>query len=617
LVTPCGDIYIGVENSIFVFDNNLNQTNTIDLDGICFDLILGKDYTVYATGGGFIEAFSLDIPPYEVFSESDVCGQGVGSASIMPCNTLNDVDVLWTPSGQTTLEATNLMEGWHTVSIVGNNCYEANSIQDSIYISNIDDCELTITLNEETICEGTCYELIANVISGTPPYTFSWDNGVNQDNTESTTVCPTETTVYTATVTDDVGDVASVSVTIEVVPVPIINLGNDTLLCTATSLTLLVNEPTYDYLWFDNSVGNSVEVSSSGTYWVTATNNGCSVSDSIDVTILSSAGLPADTTLCENEFLTLSLDNFDTYQWSTGEQESSISISQSGIYWVNAMSQGCNYIDSIIVTFSNPTAFFLSDLTTGCSPLEITFIDQSEGEIESWNWSFGNGLTSSIEDPASVIYDTSGSFDVSLEITDQHGCTDINSVANYITVHSESIASFDFTTESTFLINEPIYFNNLTSDVTSSVWDFGDGNFSSELNPSHSYEEPGTYTITLEVTNVFGCVSQTSWTVYAEQPLILYVPNSFTPNNDGVNDFFKPIISGEDPDEYFFEIYNRWGEAIFSTKDVSQGWSGKHRGDNNSLDYYAIDGIYTWIINVKRIGSSDVDTIHGHVTIIR
>ena len=260
-----------------------------------------------------------------------------------------------------------------------------------------------------------------------------------------------------------------------------------------------------------------MEVSSSGTYWVTATNNGCSVSDSIDVTILSSAGLPADTTLCENEFLTLSLDNFDTYQWSTGEQESSISISQSGIYWVNALSQGCNYIDSIIVTFSNPTAFFLSDITTGCSPLEITFIDQSEGEIESWNWSFGNGLTSSIEDPASVIYDTSGSFDVSLEITDQHGCTDINSVANYITVHSESIASFDFTTESPFLINEPIYFNNLTSDVTSSVWDFGDGNFSSELNPSHSYEEPGTYTITLEVT---------TFLVVSVKLVGRYIPNS-------------------------------------------------------------------------------------------
>jgi trimeric autotransporter adhesin len=98
-----------------------------------------------------------------------------------------------------------------------------------------------------------------------------------------------------------------------------------------------------------------------------------------------------------------------------------------------------------------------------------------------------------------------------------------------------------------------------------------------------------------------------------EEDLIYYVPNTFTPDGDGTNDDFKPVIeSGFDPSSYRFYIFNRWGQQIFESKDIEVGWNGTFNG------LEAQDGTYTWKIEFKSTLRGRVDNIvTGHVNILK
>jgi gliding motility-associated-like protein len=90
------------------------------------------------------------------------------------------------------------------------------------------------------------------------------------------------------------------------------------------------------------------------------------------------------------------------------------------------------------------------------------------------------------------------------------------------------------------------------------------------------------------------------------------VPNTFTPDDDGINDVFLPILTSfVDPDKYEFEIYDRWGERIFYTIYPEKGWDGKYYGNISQ------DGTYTWRIKYRHILAEENKLIHGHVNLIR
>ncbi len=149
-----------------------------------------------------------------------------------------------------------------------------------------------------------------------------------------------------------------------------------------------------------------------------------------------------------------------------------------------------------------PTANFTASPTSGCAPLTVNFTDQSTGDITSWSWDFGDGTTSTEQNPTHT-YNSAGTYTVSLTVTGPGG-SDTETKVDYITVSEPPVADFVGSPTSG---NAPLTVNftdQSTGNPTSWSWDFGDGNTSTAQNPSHTYNAAGTYTVTLTVSNDCG-----------------------------------------------------------------------------------------------------------------
>lgn len=155
-----------------------------------------------------------------------------------------------------------------------------------------------------------------------------------------------------------------------------------------------------------------------------------------------------------------------------------------------------------ITVGSPPVADFSGEPTSGCAPLEVDFTDESTGDPTSWLWDFGDGQTSTDQNPTHI-YDNPGSYTVSLTATNSVG-SDTKTKTDYITVGSEPAAAFSADPVEGCPPLEVSFTDESSGYPDSWQWDFGDGGSSTESDPDHTYEEPGTYTVSLSVSNACG-----------------------------------------------------------------------------------------------------------------
>lgn len=123
-----------------------------------------------------------------------------------------------------------------------------------------------------------------------------------------------------------------------------------------------------------------------------------------------------------------------------------------------------------------------------------------------------------------------------------------------------------------------LQFVNCSQNVDSWHWDFGDGSTSEQFAPEYLYPQVGTYTVQLVVTDQYGCQDTLDRMITVREELTIFIPNAFSPNGDGLNDEFKPIGTEISEEGYSLYIYNRWGEMVFSTTNLHQGWDGTFKG---------------------------------------
>jgi gliding motility-associated-like protein len=322
-----------------------------------------------------------------------------------------------------------------------------------------------------------------------------------------------------------------------------------------------------------------------------------------------------------------SLDNY-TYDWTPSASVPSMTVNPTVTTTyqvvVTDTSGGCSDTSfvEVAVKADYPDVQFSSDIWDGCYPVKVNFTNNTNpARIGSVVWNFGNGQTSTISQPGEIIYDTPGIYDVYLEVTSPFGCVSDTTIDTMIHVYDYPIANFSASPQPTNTSNTMINFQDLSSlDAITWDWTFGISdstfiNISSLQNPSNKYPDLAgdNYDVTLAIENADGCTDTITKEVVINDLYTMYVPNSFSPNGDGINDKFKP--SGEQISEegYEFRVFNRWGGLVFFTIETEDYWDGKQM----NTDIISDGGIYTWTIRSIDANNGDSHFYKGHILLIK
>lgn len=249
---------------------------------------------------------------------------------------------------------------------------------------------------------------------------------------------------------------------------------------------------------------------------------------------------------------------------------------------------------------------------TGCNPLTVTY-NSTLVNTGTAVWNFGDGEFGS-GFPATHTYTVPGVYTAILSYTDNVGC--VNSASSStVEVYEVPDASFIATPDLISVIDANIQFTNQTSNLSSNTyqWDIGGLASSTDVHPSYLFTDAGEYFITLTATSQHGCQDSVIRKVTVTPDVVLYVPNSFTPNGDGLNDVFQVFLppTGVDYSTFSLMIFNRWGEMIYRTGDVNEFWNGAKNNSGPILKQET----YVWKISFKDEAKKHYEKV-GHVTLL-
>ncbi|MCE3229156.1 MAG: hypothetical protein K0S32_3707 [Bacteroidetes bacterium] len=313
-----------------------------------------------------------------------------------------------------------------------------------------------------------------------------------------------------------------------------------------------------------------------------------------------------------------------TFNWSFGatatpststvKNPTGISYGQPGKYFVTLIVKQFTCIDSFIDTVRvlKPPIAKINNLPVAlCDPAKVAFSNGSSSDLPlTYQWIFSNETTSTAFQPIQE-FSPAGVYSATLIATTSGVCVDTSvATVNNITVNIVPKAGFSVTPQTTTIFDPEITFTNKASlDVNKWEYNFGDGTGTPYASDIHIYEKYGDYLITQVVTNPFGCMDTMRQTIQILPEFRFWIPNTFTPDEDGRNDIFMPVTIGVI--DFEFDVYSRWGEKIFSTQDSKEGWNGFYRG------YECQEGVYAWRVAFKNEVTLKDEVHFGHVTLLK
>lgn len=570
------------------------------------------------------------VPIAEAGPDFDIClgdttvlqgyGHGAGPA----------YEYQWTPSlglSDTTIAnplANPTVTTWYSLVVYSNDCPSyADSVEVRVHtIPTVEaGWDREICLGETTILDAQASG------DSTATYTFLWMDtvGVIGSNAlEDIYVSPDSTTAYWVVATTNWGCESDPDTAVVYVkPTPIAEAGPNKTICGGDSVQL---EGSYYYTttdsadpsqiyyrWWpnvtidDTTVANpTVWPDGSGWYYLTIDYNTCSWTDSVFITVIPEmvATIDADTTvICGVDSVQLYSSGGlggASFTWSPAAGLSDPNIANplaspdtTTTYTVVVEEGGCFDSDSITIqVIPTPTPAYVSSLPDGCVPHVVNFIQTSTDGIH-YIWDFGDGTPVSNEEFPTHLYESPGIYDVTLTVVNEGACA--ASIVE-VQVNVLDTAKVDFTSDplppiEMYLPATGVEFTNLTTGASVYNWNFGDGTVSTEFSPNHVYTEPGQYFVTLIATNDNGCHGRAIHGPFIVMTPELFIPNVFSPNDDGINDLFLPQYTGHQP--FNLQIYDRWGVLIFETRNKTQGWNGK---DMKGMD--VVEGVYYYHVDI-------------------
>lgn len=486
------------------------------------------------------------------------------------------------------------------------NCnYTQVVVTDQVTV-NISDLILSVNPVTTEICFGDSVDITISAI-GTSPYVYNWapTNGLSGTADSVVTASPTASTTYMVTVTDANTCSGTISTTVTVHNLPLVTASaSANPICEGES-SVVSASGAQTYIWNNLSPGQTHTVTPTITtdYSVTGTDvNGCSASAGFDLVVFEAAvpGISNPSPdLCEGESAIITASGGGSYLWNTTDTTDTITVTPntSTVYQVTVTTDnGCSATSSTdVFVHCQPVADFTVNKRTGCIPLNTTFTEQviCYDPITTYYWSFGAGGsygTSTQENP-SQIFSQDGNYDVSLFVSTDYGCIDSITKTEYIEAYPNPIADFTADPLVAELGTTGISFFDQSTGATIWNWNFGDDNTSNDPNPIHWYELPGNFRVILAVQNEYGCSSSTFGYIQIIQEISFYMPNAFTPGEDGLNDTFGP--SGVGIKDIRFYVYDRWGKLVFYSDQLNKRWDGRINGRIPNAT-----GIYSWRANV-------------------
>ena len=524
---------------------------------------------------------------------------------------------------------------------------------------NCGDCQPPEPVFTPPTCNGSSdAQIVATPVIVYNPVIFTWyDNqsGVLLQTSQATTQNDTLSNIpageYLIVITDTaLNCIDDTLVTILDPPVPTVQGFGDTTICIGGTAVLSAsaaggNGAPFLLNWDNGLVGNgphSVTLTADNSYVVFATDtNGCpSLNDTVFVTLnppltLSTSG---NDTICDGDQANLlafaggGSGTGYTYLWEENGAgigsgpDITVTPTASGTQYCVTLTDDCEtppITECLNIEFHpDPVPTFDVDVRDGCFPVGVNFTNTTDPAlVGSVNWDFNNGETSTNVLGDSSTFFTPGCYDIWLEVTSPEGCTIDTTYDNFICSFGYPIASFAFGPQPTTFLNTEIEFTNLSVDNTTNEWTFyhnmPDGAYdtSDVVHPIYEFpnDDPGAYDVQLVVTNDNGCTDTARHIVIIDGEHLIYVPNSFTPNGDGVNDFFFVQGEGIDLTGYELLIYDRWGNLIFEAEDANRAWDGKVAGSGVLAE---VD-VYVWKLKAKDLYTGEKKEHYGHVTVVR
>lgn len=508
-------------------------------------------------------------------------------------------------------------------------------------IINADSCQFSFG-NDVNLCQGDSLVLNAT----TPNATYLW-----QDGSTDSVFTVTQSGVYWVQITD-ANCILSDTINVNFTPLPVVDLGADTVLCQGNNLVLDVTAPNATYAWQDNSVLPVYTISQAGIYWVDITVNNCSSRDSILVSYnpLSQIDIGNDTTLCQGESIVLDATvPVGSYQWQDNSTGATFNVTQAGLYWVQVSNGNCNVTDTIVVNYTSIPVVDLGPDTSVCQGQLVILNTALTGATYLWqDNSVGSAFTvqqqglywvevtvnnCSASDSVFITYNSLPLVDlgndtticdgetVLLDVTVQNGSYlwQDNAVSSLYTVSQNGLYSVRVTvnncssSDSLNVTVTPLPVFTLGNDtslcdgdslllelsIPNAVYIWQDNSTSS----FYEITSAGTYSVLVSVAN---CSSSESIVVELEEcDISLEIPNVFSPNDDKVNDVFIPVQS-KGIVSMTTLIFNRWGEQIFKSESLQIDWKGDE----------VPDGTYFWIVDAMDANNRPLRK-EGFVTIFR
>ena len=492
--------------------------------------------------------------------------------------------------------------------------------------------------NSGPVCENSIVNFTGSggsVYTWTGPGNFS----SSSQNPLISSASVTASGTYSLVVIDANGCQANTTTNLVVNPNPIPTAGSNSPICLNQLLNLTASGGS-NYQWsgpngFSSASQNpsiaNATAAMSGTYSVTvSTAAGCIASTTVLVQVgapLSISASTSDGTICIGESSNVSAigqggNGSYTYQWtgpggfSASGTTTPVSPNTTTTYTVT-VSDGCGTppVNTTVTIIVNPLPSVLAGPTgiSGCAPIAIPFTGLSSPAAVTCNWTFGDGSSTQECNPVHI-YSTSGTFIVNYSVIDANGCQ--NSDTAIVYVYDVPEAEFSFGPQPATTLEPSISFNNLSTGLNLSYfWEMGDANnstFSTFNPPIFLYEEAGTYYVTLTVETPNGCIDSVTHPVIILDDFAIYIPNAFTPNDDGLNDFFYAKGVGIEKFEIF--IFDRWGELIFYADEMDKKWDGTVTGKSGTL---VQQDTYVWKAKVKAFSNKNTREFKGTVSVVK